>query len=423
VRTTILLLVSSAVAVAVALSASIAGARSVNAEAATRTFVPASSSNLKLPLVKIGEIATIGSASSQAPALPAVVVATARAMNRSGGLHGHPLGVEFCNDQFDPNQTAACARKMVSDGVVAMVGGNSTFDGASQPILEAAGIPEICINPISTAATDGKNVYLASAGVGFIAYLALMGYAVHVAHDSPIAAYVNDNSVAKAFAGNVEDQLKQINGGQGWASLVAVPPATADFTPIGAAVARANPQGVFSLAGSTNGLNSMRAVNQLSSSIRHFYFPWSWSTDQLLTTAPDAMSKLIMAQPYPPLTDPRMARLARALKAEEARGDKLAGIQYQEGRTVDAWVGFQVLNTITKGMKSITAQTITNALNTAKNINIGPFIPPWTPSASGPSYYPRASNQSFWYVGYRNNQPYLLLNHPVSVPDALAGKF
>jgi ABC-type branched-subunit amino acid transport system substrate-binding protein len=419
----ILLPVLTALAAVVAVSVSIAGARSFDAATATRTYVPASTSKLKLPLVKIGTIATLNSASSGAPALPSVVIAAARGMNRAGGLHGHPIGVEFCDDKFDPNQSATCARQMINDGVIALIGGNSSFDGVSQPILEAAGIPMIGISPITPAAVNGKNVWLPTSGSSLSAYLALVGYAVHVAHDVPLAGYVNDNSVSKAFATTVEDQLKPINGGQGFVAMVPIGPSVADFTPIGAAVARTNPLGVFSFAGSTNGLGGMRATNQISNTVRHFYFPWSWNLNQLKTSAPDAMTKLIHAQGYPPLSDPRMARMLKDLKAEEARGDALADPTNIDQRTVDAWVGMQALLAVTKGLKSYTPQTVTGALQTAKDVKVGPFIPPWTPSAPGPSFYPRGSNQFYYFVTYKNNEQVLLLKHPVTVTNALAGKF
>jgi ABC-type branched-subunit amino acid transport system substrate-binding protein len=411
------------VTAAVAVGASIAGARTVNTAAATRVYMPSASKKLTLPPVTVGTIAPIGVASASVDALPAMIIAGIRALNRSGGLHGHPLALVFCNDRQDPNQSVACARDMVNRKVAAIVGGYTLYDSAVQPILEAAGIPEIGISPITSASSTGKNVYLPTAGASMLTYLALVGYAVHVAHDVPMAGFVNDNSVSKAFASDVETTLKQINGGQGFTTMVPIGPAVADFTPIGAAVARTNPLGVMSFAGSTNGLGGMRATNQVSNTVRHFYFPWSWNLNQIQSSAPDAIGKLINAQGYPPISDPRMAKFLKDLKAEAARGDKNADTQFIDQRTTDGWVGVQALNAVTKGLKTIDASTITDALNKAKNLKVGPFIPPWTPNAPGPAIFPRASNPYFYYVGYKNGQQVLLINHPVSEPDAIAGKF
>jgi ABC-type branched-subunit amino acid transport system substrate-binding protein len=423
VRGRIALLVLVMLAVMIAIPVSGMGASSRSARSLTRFYVPAASRALKLPLVKIGSIAPLAAITQAHPDVPAGIIAGIRGLNRSGGLHGHPVALEFCDDKGDPNQTATCARQLVGDGIVATIGTDTNYDASSQPIFEAASIPEIAVTPISPAVVNGTNVFLPSPGASVSSYTALLGYAVHVAHDSTLAAFVTDVSVAKVFAANIENTLKTLDGGAGFAATVGVPPATGDFTPIGAAVARVSPQGVFSFTGSTNGINAMRAANQLSSSIRHFYFPWAWTQTQLQAIAPEAMPKLIQAQAYPPLTDPRMARMLKDLKAEVARGDSGADPKLMEQTGVDAWVGVQALFALTKGMKSITAQTLLARLNTAKNVNIGPFLPPWTPSAPGPSFYPRASNQNFYFVSYKNGQEYLLIQHPVTVQNALAGKF
>jgi ABC-type branched-subunit amino acid transport system substrate-binding protein len=418
-----LLFVSVVLAAAVPVFASLAGARSIDAAADMHSYVPASSSKLKLPLLKIGSIAPLSTVSVSHPALAAAIVAGVRSLNRRGGLHGHPLALDFCDEHSDPNQAATCARQLVSDGVVATVGVDSVFDSAIQPILEAAGIPMIASTPISPAAINGKNQWLPTGGASTNSYFAMVGYAVHVAHDIPIAGFVNDVGAAKAFASTVENMLKPINSGQGFAAMVTIPPGTADFTPIGAAVARVNPLGVMSFAGGTNGLSSMHAANQVSTGIRHFYFPWGTPPVQLQSGAPDVLPKLIHAQSVPPLTDPRMALLLKDLKADVARGDTLADPKYVDESALTGWIGVQALVAVTKGLKTITPQTITNALSTAKSLQVGPYIPPWTPNAPGPSFAPRAPNTSYYFVTYKNGQQVLLIKHPVTVADALAGKF
>ncbi len=59
-----------------------------------------------------------------------------------------------------------------------------------------------------------------------------------------------------------------------------------------------------------------------------------------------------------------------------------------------------------------------------KNLNVGPYLPPWTPSDPGPADSPRSSNTSVWYVGYKSSgAPYLLAPKAVSFADAAKGKF
>jgi Periplasmic binding protein len=68
--------------------------------------------------------------------------ASAAAVNRAGGIHGHPLQMLICDDNGDPNKNLACSRQAVSEHVAAVI----TTDAdtiAGLPILKAAGIPVI----------------------------------------------------------------------------------------------------------------------------------------------------------------------------------------------------------------------------------------------------------------------------------------
>lgn len=67
---------------------------------------------------------------------------------------GRPVQVLACDDQFDPNDAAACARAAVTDNVIAVVS-FSGFDDNINPILQAAGIPSIGNNGASS--TDSTS--------------------------------------------------------------------------------------------------------------------------------------------------------------------------------------------------------------------------------------------------------------------------
>ena len=70
------------------------------------------------------------------------LMAAAAAVNRAGGIHGHPLQMLICDDSGDPNKNLACSRQAVQDHVAAVI----TTDAdtiAGLPILKAAGIPDL----------------------------------------------------------------------------------------------------------------------------------------------------------------------------------------------------------------------------------------------------------------------------------------
>jgi ABC-type branched-subunit amino acid transport system substrate-binding protein len=67
---------------------------------------------------------------------------------------GRPVQVIGCDDKFDPNAAAACARQAVSSKVIAVVS-FSGFDDNINPILQKAGIPSVGNNGASS--TDSSS--------------------------------------------------------------------------------------------------------------------------------------------------------------------------------------------------------------------------------------------------------------------------
>jgi ABC-type branched-subunit amino acid transport system substrate-binding protein len=58
-------------------------------------------------------------------------------INDKGGIGGRPLEVTFCDGKTDPNEDAACARKAVDDGAIALVGGFDLDVSLMIEVLEA----------------------------------------------------------------------------------------------------------------------------------------------------------------------------------------------------------------------------------------------------------------------------------------------
>ncbi|MFF9841161.1 ABC transporter substrate-binding protein [Streptomyces sp. NPDC020422] len=77
------------------------------------------------------------------PGMPAMAQTYARWVNANGGIDGHELRVLTCNEQNTSAGAAACARRAVREGAVAVVGSYSQNGRAFMAPLEAAGIPYI----------------------------------------------------------------------------------------------------------------------------------------------------------------------------------------------------------------------------------------------------------------------------------------
>jgi ABC-type branched-subunit amino acid transport system substrate-binding protein len=82
--------------------------------------------------------------------------AAADALNKTGGIDGHPIQIDVCDNQGNPNQSAACGREAKSNGDIAVIGAWD-IQGAAQilPVLQSEGIPYV--GALAGTATELSN--------------------------------------------------------------------------------------------------------------------------------------------------------------------------------------------------------------------------------------------------------------------------
>ena len=105
----------------------------------------AGSGNTKSPIklmvdTTMTPAASFGGLSFPYPAVGAKAAATA--LNAKGGIDGHPVQIDVCDNQGNPDQSAACGRKAKSNGDIAVIGAWDIYGAAEiLPVLQAEGIP------------------------------------------------------------------------------------------------------------------------------------------------------------------------------------------------------------------------------------------------------------------------------------------
>jgi ABC-type branched-subunit amino acid transport system substrate-binding protein len=80
---------------------------------------------------------TVDSALLSYPNIEAAADIYEQYINDKGGIGGRPLQVTFCDSKTDPNEAAACGRKAVDDGAIALVGGFDLDVSLLIEVLEA----------------------------------------------------------------------------------------------------------------------------------------------------------------------------------------------------------------------------------------------------------------------------------------------
>ncbi len=82
-------------------------------------------------------VTTVDSSLLSYPNIKAAAEIYEQYINDKGGIGGRPLEMTFCDGKTDPNEDAACARKAVDDGAIALVGGFDLDVSLMMEVLEA----------------------------------------------------------------------------------------------------------------------------------------------------------------------------------------------------------------------------------------------------------------------------------------------
>ncbi|MEU0561732.1 ABC transporter substrate-binding protein [Dactylosporangium sp. NPDC006015] len=208
--------------------------------------------------IKIMQIGTFESPNLSLKDAKAGLDAHVQSINAAGGIDGRKIEVTYCNDAYNANTGAACARQAVSDGVVAVVGAASSQAPAELPVLEAAGIPWLA-GAGSGGPTEGtsKVSYPITGGtqsmqVGLGRLLANKG-------GKNIAVIVADAAAAYAAADDIANGAKA-GGAQSYRILA--PLGAPDFSAVASSALAKTPDAIAVASTATDAPRIIRAVRQ-----------------------------------------------------------------------------------------------------------------------------------------------------------------
>jgi ABC-type branched-subunit amino acid transport system substrate-binding protein len=358
------------------------------------------------PDIKIGTIGNLTKASAFGNAEPdqvSAIQAAIDATNAAGGINGSKLVLDACDEMNDPNVAATCARRLVSDGVVATVGEN-TLDGAKiGPILQQAGIPRIGPAPLSIAEYTAPNAYPLNGGGVTLFQGAVIDAKQHNLK-SIYVLYLNVEGGGSAVTGLV----KPLSAKEGIAYKgdTGVP---TDATDVSSYVKKAMDSGaeaVLTTFGPGLTEQFLKTSTQLGAKYRVATTAESFTGDVIKAVGPTQpiVQNAMLASPYPPLTATSVQGVkdfAAQMNARKAAGDKNASAD----RTylVNPWLATHVFAEVAKTISGpVTAKSVMDAMNAAKDVNTDGLTPPWTPSQSG-GILPRVSNGAGWFSKVATN--------------------
>ncbi|MFI7667584.1 ABC transporter substrate-binding protein [Nocardia sp. NPDC049526] len=142
--------------------------------------------------IQVMAIGTVESAALSLPDAAAAMKAHVAQINDAGGIKGRKINLTVCNDKFDPNTAADCARQAASKRVVAVLTHYEPFAPQVIPVLEAAKIPYI-YNAV-TADVDGQSAVSFPRDSGIMGVYGTLGIELGKAGCKRVGAVVNATS-------------------------------------------------------------------------------------------------------------------------------------------------------------------------------------------------------------------------------------
>jgi ABC-type branched-subunit amino acid transport system substrate-binding protein len=371
------------------------------------------------------KVMTIAAVDWNGPAYPNILETAklyGKWINDRGGIKGHPVEVEVCDEQGDPNRLATCGRNAAAHHDVAVVGSYTITGDRIVPILQNEKISwfGVCC-PGLPAETGNPITFTFGSGQASVAAYAVK--AVQLGCKKP-SLVVQDTTAKTYFKATTETALKgsgvKLNG------FVAIPVAAQDYSP---QVAQATGNGTDCIIGvfSENAWSSFLAAFQQSGSNAKLIGPQGNLDEKVAKDFPALVKGDIVVAIYPNITDPAFADYRAALAQYKPPTN---GIDYNSLGGLGTWtayIGFQKVVETIKG--PITNESFLAAANKMSHLDLGGKLPvldltkPWGPTA--PEGSEKLYNRSVTYLVFDDKGKL----HPENPPgfhdmtDAVLGKY
>jgi branched-chain amino acid transport system substrate-binding protein len=342
-----------------------AGSASTSSQAATTAAKPTGS-----PIV-IGTIYDVTQ-----PGSPArhqtfdAIQARVDAINASGGIKGHPVKLVTCDSKASPTQGAACAKKIVSSGAVAVVGMVAIPEAAITPILDRAGIPSIGAFPASAAVGNSPNAFCFMPGL--FGQVAGIPQALKTVGATTAAMLYPSNvgPLSVAIADGWKLGLKKSGLGDG--GIAGFPVASTQFdAPVAKAVSHgANGVLAFGVGGGTAVL--VKSVLQQSPNAKTAAFFTAPAVLQALGSTANGMVSVSLNQPYTATSVPGI----KMLNADMDKNGYPATLAERDQDGVNAWAAAYAFQQVAEKLPEVTRSSVLAAMQSVKDLSTGGIYPP-----------------------------------------------
>lgn len=341
----------------------------------------------------------------------------ARAINKAGGVDGHPLQIVSCSTELNPNQELSCARTLIGDHVAATVGdSNYTNEKTANSLYRSAGVAQLGDTPAGYSESD-PNSYLFWGGQNYINAAEI--YAATKWGGGKVGTVRLDDPFTAPFPAFWKKAC-QAEGCQIVSQAVIPSNTVTDYSPYAEQVVSGHPTVIAADLGP--GLQPlMTALEQLGYTGQAANQDTNLTAKNFLSQPVSIQDQYINITPFPPpfasSQFPGIKQYLSEMKAERAAGDTEAPdyLNDSQATTMDAWLGVHVFAEIAGPAHAFDAASFKKAIDQAHNVSLLGLAPNWNPNKVNVAKLPRVSLDSWYFYTYVHGQPKLLNTKPAGM--------
>jgi len=292
-------------------------------------------------------------------------------INAAGGIDGRPIEVITCNGKGDPKAEQACARKGVSEKVIAGVSNVFAVNPGAYEVLGRAGIADV--GPVGgapvlySAPTSYPIEHVIATANGCVSPEAI-GTA---GDDAKVGVVVAQNPFAEGVFSLLEPYLQSAPQVKDkYVGSVSVPATQQDYGPI---VQELADKGADYIEVNVPPTEATRFVTAAGTAGKK----WTFCADgglfghQILEQVGPLSESFLTSVGVPPASSgdeyPLIQQYVDEMKAAEDAGNEDASIEINHVNSVRAWLAMQVFEQVASGIDGeVTTESFAEAMKTAK---------------------------------------------------------
>jgi ABC-type branched-subunit amino acid transport system substrate-binding protein len=313
--------------------------------------------------VKVMTFAPIDTEVLNTPSILEIAKGAVININNGGGVNGHEVQLITCNEGFDANIAADCARDAVKQNVAAVIGGFSIMAPSIMPILEKAGIPWVGPPLVSDLELTDPTVYPVNSGVMSMA--ALGRRAVEDGCKSVFSvASQTGNEASDKLALLVDDGMASAGGPK--PTLIRVPAIVSDYSGTAQQLDGADCIVISAPPAIVTGIVAANA--SLGADVKYYIFGGAL-TSEVIKPLGTALEGAITTSNYPIATDKAWDE-AKSVVGDLADDDNGG---WSSVFAQNTWVAYQAF---ANAAASFTGPDLSAALDKATEVDTAGLTPP-----------------------------------------------